>query len=142
MCKLLSIIGTFQKTMVTAIIFDWIKEGIELNRAATSGQILSCEEAIGFRFPTDFTQFYFLYNGFKEFNMDSKLLSLWSIEKIQAEYDPSDEFIGFCDYLINSHQIGYIKSQHGIYLDYNRSLICNDFNEFLVHWKNETHEYI
>src|SRR4051812_39666698 len=97
--------------MTTEIILDWIKEGIQLNLPTRKARISTCETAIGFEFPNDFIEFYLLHNGFEEFVMDSKLLSLWPIEKIQAEFDPADEFIAFSDYLVNSHWIGYIKTK-------------------------------
>jgi cell wall assembly regulator SMI1 len=80
--------------MVTSIIFDWIKQGIHLNGPATTGRLRSCEEAIGFTFPADFAQFYALHNGFEEGMMDSRLVALWSLEKIRLDYDATDDFIG------------------------------------------------
>ena len=128
--------------MITEIIFDWIKEGIRLNPPITKAGISTCEDATGFKFPNDFIEFYLLHNGFEQYVMDSKLLSLWPIEKIQAEFDPKDGFIAFSDYLVSSHWIGYIKGQDGIYKDYNRTLICTNFTEFLAHWKRKSLEYI
>ncbi len=127
--------------MTIQIIQDWINEGIDLNPPATIHEITSCEAAIGFLFPEDFKKFYKICNGFKDWAMDSKLLSLWPLDKIIAEYQHL-EFIPFCDYLANGSQIGFLKSQPGIFKDYDKSKICNIFDEFLDHWKKETGEYI
>jgi cell wall assembly regulator SMI1 len=126
--------------MDTQIIQDWLKDGIELNPPATINEITNCETKVDFSFPEDFKIFYKTCNGFKNWAMDSKCLSLWPLDKIMSDYQNSD-FIPFCDYLANGSQIGFIKMQPGIYKNYDRSLICTTFEEFLDHWRKETNEY-
>ena len=120
----------------TKIINNWHKERVSLNPPAVIDQIIDCEKVLDFAFPDDFKNFYSICNGFHDWVMDSKFLSLWPIEKIIEEHNSSSDFISFCDFLVNSHQIGFIKSNTGIYKDYDQSKICESFNEFLYHWNN------
>jgi hypothetical protein len=126
------------------LIENWLGDRVKINMPATDEEINECEEKIEFKFPEDFKAFYKKMNGFKDWDMDSEMLSLWPLEKIMEEYDNS-EFIGFCDFLIHSHLIGLSKTQSGIYKNYNTddmTLICNTFEEFLEHWQSKTQEYL
>ena len=44
------------------------------------------------------------------------------MERILKEYQEDDDnnYVGFCDYLINSHSIGFFKSEEGIYKSYSQ----------------------
>lgn len=60
------------------------------------------------------------------------MFSLWSIERILDEYieDNNSNYIGFCDYLINSHSIGFLKRTKGVFKSYDQTKsICNTFQE-------------
>jgi len=128
--------------MVPQIINEWINEGIELNPPASEDQIIQCENKIQFSFPEDFKRFYRICNGFKDWVMDSKLLSLWSLERIVLDY-PGSNFIPFSDFLINSNQIGFSKIQKGVVRDYaENNFICDTFEQFINHWMIESGEYM
>jgi hypothetical protein len=127
--------------MSSQIIGDWIKEDIELNGPASEEEFQCTEFSIGFNFPEDFKDFYKKCNGFKVWQMDSKMLSLWPMNKIKADYNGSD-FIGFADYNVNGSEIGFLRTKGGIYKSYDRSLVCQSFNGFLDHWQKETGKYI
>jgi hypothetical protein len=60
------------------------------------------------------------------------MFSLWPVYRIIEEYNFSRDknFIGFSDYLINSHQIGFTKDRKGIYKYYNKpDLIADRFDQ-------------
>lgn len=124
-----------------SIIEDWRNEGIILNGPSSESDIIECETKLGFRFPDDCKQFYKACNGFAERQMDSKMLSLWPLEMIKSN-NVSGDFIAFADYNVNGSQIGYVKSQEGVFHDYDREKFCNTFAEFIDHWKNDTGVYI
>jgi hypothetical protein len=63
------------------------------------------------------------------------MFSFWPLEKIIDEYKASDDksFIGFCDFLINSHSIGFIKDDFAIYKSYERQCpIAATFKEAVL----------
>lgn len=119
---------------INEAILTWQKEGIALRPGALDAYIAEVEQWLGFKFPNDFYELYKVVNGFENSGMNRDMFSLWPLEVIWDEYqgNKDDEFIAFCDYLINSHQIGFIKGQTGIYKDYARTeKIANSFREFI-----------
>jgi hypothetical protein len=131
-----------RKNMNTQIIEDWLADGIELLPPASLEEVRDCEASIRFLFPEDFVTFYTTTcNGFKDWAMDSKLLSLWPLERIRSEYQTGD-FIPFSDYIANASQIGYLKSKFGVFKMNDIWFICDSFAEYLEHWKQETIEYL
>lgn len=126
--------------MNTPIIEEWKREGIELNKPADYSDIAGCEIALNFTFPEDFKKFYQICNGFAKWQMDSRMLSLWPLEKIKAGNSDTN-YIAFADYNINGSQIGFIKGRQGIYKDYDLSKICDTFEEFIEHWYRDTGVY-
>jgi SMI1 / KNR4 family (SUKH-1) len=102
------------------IIDQWTDEAICFNLGASLEQINNAERKMEFSFPEAFKRFYLQVNGFKQGEWISNLFSIWSLEKILEEYhDCNDKnFVGFADYLINSHQIGFVKGHEGIFKYY------------------------
>lgn len=127
--------------MYIKIIDDWIGEGITLNVPADSAEIAECEAVINFSFPDDFKCFYAVCNGFAEWEMDSKMLSLWPLNRISSENHRPD-FIAFADYNVSGSLIGYLRGQNGLFHDYNDHKFCDSFDEFIDHWRRESGEYI
>ncbi|RYZ49363.1 MAG: hypothetical protein EOP49_16435 [Sphingobacteriales bacterium] len=127
--------------MNTLIIEDWRREGIPLNGPASEAEIAACEAELQFRFPADFRHLYSVCNGFAEWQMDTKLLSLWPLKMIRFE-NHKPGFIAFADYLANGSQIGYIASWPGVYHDYNRDKFCDSFDEFIDHWRRDSGMFI
>jgi hypothetical protein len=126
----------------TQIIEDWLAEGIELLPPASMQEVRDCEASVGFLFPDDFVTFYTTAcNGFKNWAIDSKSLSLWPLERIRSDYQTGD-FIPFSDYLVNASHIGYLKSKNGVFKMNEIWFICDTFTEYLKHWKQETIEYL
>jgi hypothetical protein len=101
----------------TQLALDWSKAEIHVQGPALEEQIAKLETELGFTFPADAKEFYKVLNGFREFDWDSHMISIWSLERILDEYD-GNGFIGFADFLISSLHFGFVKGQHGIYKNY------------------------
>ncbi|WP_143307491.1 SMI1/KNR4 family protein [Chitinophaga vietnamensis] len=99
---------------------QWRTEKIKLNPAASPDLIAEIEIAIGFSFPEEFKELYAQVNGFADFDWRENLFSIWPLERILEEYESSADkgFVGFSDYLINSHSLGFLKSQSGVFKNY------------------------
>jgi hypothetical protein len=97
------------------IIACWVHEKVRLNLGASMEAIHQAEQTLGFRFPEDFKRFYLRVNGCEDWLPN--LFTLWSLEQMIAEYPigPNKNFIGFSDYSIHCHQIGFLKDQEGIF---------------------------
>jgi hypothetical protein len=131
-------IEIYKKTSYTieAIIAIWKLTDLKLNGPATLNQISEAESKIGLNFPDDFKKFYSLVNGFEDGDMTEEMFSIWDLDRIIEEVEKSDNknFIPFCDYCINSHQIGYIKNKVGVFKSYNDGVdykIADTFEETL-----------
>jgi hypothetical protein len=72
------------------------------------------------------------------------MFSLWPVDRIIEEYNSSSDknFIGFSDYLINSHQIGFTKDRNGIYKYHNKPELIADTFEQGIHLININSEII
>ena len=118
-------------TWIDKAIAVWRGQQIELLPGATIHRISEVEGVIGFKFPADFVNFYLRVNGFKDFGWNNDMFSMWPLGRIIEEYEEIDnDFVPFCDFLINSHQIGFVKSQSGVFKSYDRSKpIANSFKE-------------
>lgn len=115
-------------------IEHWKSKGIKLQAGATPEKIRDIESILGFQFPADFTKLYLKVNGFADSEWNEGMFSLWPMEKIREEFHANGDthYIAFCDYLINSHTIGYHKSDGLIYKDYRMvEPIANNFQEFI-----------
>lgn len=121
---------------ISQIIAQWKTEQIQLNPPATLDTIKKAEDIVNYTFPPDFRELYLIADGYKDWDWRTNMFSLWPLQRIIDEYlellsvnssttqdqhDPKKNFIGFCDYLINSHQIGFIKNRTGIYKSYDES---------------------
>jgi hypothetical protein len=119
---------------VNDAILTWQREGIKLRPGALETYIAEMEQWLSFTFPQDFYEFYKVVNGFERHESNQEMFSLWSLETLWEEYSGSKEteFIGFCDFMINSHQIGFIKDQPGIYKSYDYTeKVADSFKEFI-----------
>jgi hypothetical protein len=120
-----------------------IQQKIELNPGVTVAQLIEVEDQLDFKFSDSFKNFYLSYNGFKEDVMDQSFLYLWPIQKVLLNFDNENEFIGFCDFMVNSHSIGFLKTRQGIFKSYAQvKPICQTFDEFLFLWSNDDPELI
>jgi len=119
---------------VDQAISIWIRNQIKLNSGASLDKIFEVERLLDFKFSQDFIELYGKANGFVDFDWNEHMFSLWSLERIVKEYqeDDDDNYIGFCDYLINSHTIGFYKSDRRIYKYYDApGMIAESFEEFI-----------
>lgn len=111
----------------------WDEADIKLQSGASEELILEFEKKLNFKFPKDFRSFYLKVNGFVDFEWNKNMFSLWSLERIYEEYkfDQNLDYIAFCDYLINSHSMGYMKSRNGIFMNTTNEKVCETFEEFI-----------
>jgi hypothetical protein len=116
-------------------IEHWKSKNIKLKAGTTPEKIKDIESVLAFQFPADFTELYLKVNGFVDGDSDENMFTLWPIERIWEEFHAhgDSDYIAFCDYLINSHTIGYDKSDGLIYKDYHMiEPIANNFQEFIL----------
>jgi hypothetical protein len=117
---------------VDELIQLWRQTNLRLNVPASMVLIVNAQHELGFAFPEDFIHFYQQVNGFKDWDVIGEMFSIWPLEKIVEEYKASEskKFIAFCDYLIDSHRIGYFKNKPGVFKDYDKfNLVANSFDE-------------
>ncbi|TSD66401.1 SMI1/KNR4 family protein [Inquilinus sp. KBS0705] len=95
-------------------------EDVKLNPPATVSDIKETESILGFKFPSDFKEFYLAANGFEDWDMQENNFSFWPLNRIIEEHNKADNksFIGFSDWLIRCNAIGFIKESSGIYKDH------------------------
>jgi len=114
------------------LIQSWKGTDLKLNEAAPIELIIDTQQKLDFTFPNDFINFYKQVNGFNDWDVIGEMFSIWPLERIADEYGKSNDkdFIPFCDYLINSHWIGYFKSKEGVFKDYDAfNPISKSFDE-------------
>jgi hypothetical protein len=112
----------------------WISKGIKLQNGISIDKISDFEKLFDFKFPQDFIELYSKANGFEDFDWNEYMFSLWSLDRILKEYqeDGNTNYIGFCDFLINSHSIGFFKTDNGIFKSYDQTQpIGNTFKEVI-----------
>ena len=105
---------------IQEVVSKWKTDGVKINTGASLADIEATERTLDFKFPDDFKDFYLEINGFKDFYMEKHMFTFWPLEVIVKEYNDSSnkDYIGFCDYLIASHSIGFKKDQQGVYIIY------------------------
>lgn len=122
------------KDWTSQVISIWTSEGIKLQSGVSVETIASIENLIGFKFPEDFIELYTKVNGFKDYDWTENMFSLWPVERILKEYQENEDsnYVGFCDYLINSHSFGFMKNAHGIFKSYEiNNPVCQSFKEII-----------
>jgi hypothetical protein len=88
-----------------------------LENGATDKQINDAELSLDFQFPSTFKELYKKANGFRDDDWNEHMISIWPLSQIfQEQRFPN--FVGFSDYLINSHVYGFIRGTSGIYKYY------------------------
>jgi len=114
---------------VKVAIGQWQAEHLHINAGTSLTSIINAENYLGFIFPDDFKQLYIVANAFEDYEWRPNMFSLWSIERIVAEYDETanDDFISFCDFLICSSFLGFLKTSTGIFKRYSIADTPTDF---------------
>ena len=94
---------------VDQAIAIWTLSGIKLQSGLSADRINDFEKLLDFTFPRDFVDLYSRVNGCEDFDWTEHMFSLWSLDRITKEYqeDGDTNYIGFCDFLINSYSIGF-----------------------------------
>lgn len=100
------------------IIGHWISKKITLQKGASLKKILNTENKLGFVFPQSFKLLYQKVNGFGDSDWNENMIGVWSLERIEDEFGRYPDFIGFSDFIINSHVYGFLKNQQGIFKNY------------------------
>ena len=127
------------------VISKWREEEVELNPPATFAEIGDIETALNFKFPDDFKEFYLSANGFNGFDWQEHMFTLWPLNLIKDEFKSvhsNGNFIGFSDWLLASHLIGFNKNRPGVFKSYNGDdgeLIAESFEIFvdMINSKNK-----
>ena len=107
------------RTWIDKATYAWYLGEVRLQKGATLDQIADCEKKLDFKFPQDFVELYLQINGFEDLDWNKHMFSLWSLKRIVTEYEGGN-FIGFCDFLINSHSIGFCRTDPRIYKNYDQ----------------------
>jgi hypothetical protein len=104
-------------------ILTWTNSGIKLRQGHSLNAIVDFEEQLNFQFPQDFKELYQKVNGFEDFEWNKHMFSLWSLDRILKEFqeDDNNNYVGFCDYLISSHSIGFFKTEEGVFKSYDQT---------------------
>ncbi|MBI4194198.1 MAG: SMI1/KNR4 family protein [Betaproteobacteria bacterium] len=76
-----------QMTSIDRILARWREERVPLNPAATIMQLESLERFLGMPLPADLRGFYAAANGMEDYRHDSRMICMWSIERIVRERD-------------------------------------------------------
>ncbi|MDB5202729.1 MAG: hypothetical protein JWQ27_2138 [Ferruginibacter sp.] len=125
-----------------SIINDW-RTTIKLGKAASLENIFKTEQRIGFKFPDSFRLFYQKANGFENDDWLDSMISIWPLKRMEEELGRYQNFIGFSDYLINSHVYGFLTNRPGIFKNYDLAgtvpvKIAETFEEALMLIKNNS----
>ena len=101
-----------------SVISFWKSKGIHLQSGATLEEIEETEKIVGIKFPEDFKVLYSKVDGFRDNDWNENMISLWPLSRIHDEYGRYPDFVGFSDFLINSHVFGFLKDQKGVFKNY------------------------
>lgn len=121
-----------ENSWIEETIEQWEIDGVELNEGASTEAIKHAEEILNFSFPSQFRQLYTKINGFKNMDWIENVFSFWPIERILEEYKESEnkDFIGFADYSLDVHQIGFVRAEEGVFKYSNNPVkFANTFEE-------------
>jgi hypothetical protein len=132
---------------IEAALSQWRKENVKVNLPATAASLEQAESTLGFQFPEDFGKLYLIINGFEDYEWQEHMFSLWSLERIIKEYDDANDkdFVGFCDFLISSHFIGFSKTGLNVLKKYSivgaKEPLAGTFKE-IIGFINDSHNSI
>lgn len=98
----------------------WKSQGLDISEGASLSIIENTEQRISFKFPEAFKELYKKVNGWNDMAWNEHMFSIRPLDRIIEEYKyrRHPDFIGFCDYLINSHWIGFVRHKPGIFKRY------------------------
>ena len=102
------------------VIGKWTAERVRLNPPVSIAELESTESILNFKFPNDFKEFYLQATGFYGLDWQEHMFTFWPLEMIVDEFKGStnNNFIGFCDFLLAIHYIGFNRNRPGIFKSY------------------------
>ena|SRR6266581_1591461 len=108
------------ESWVQRVVAKWATEGVKINDKTSMDSIELTEVILDFKFPEDFKELYLEMNGFKGHDWQEHMFYFWPLERIIEEFNESldKNFVGFCDFLIASHYIGFRRDKAGIFKMY------------------------
>ena len=108
------------ETWINEAISKWNLVETKLNSGASITDIEKTEALLNFKFPSDFKNLYLIINGFLDLDWQEHMFHFWPLEKIAEEFVESTDknFIGFCDFFLSAHFIGFKKNRAGIFKMY------------------------
>lgn len=120
---------------IQEVVSKWRSQEVELNPPATTADIEKAEKILDFKFPKGFRELYMVFNGFKNWGWQEHFFSLWPLERIIEDFKTSEDksYIIFCDYLMYSHSIGFMKDETGVFKSYGiqTDKITDGFKDFV-----------
>jgi SMI1 / KNR4 family (SUKH-1) len=107
-------------TWVDTIFNLWKSKNLDIAEGALLDDIEKKEQYLSFKFPEAFKELYKKVNGWNDMAWNEHMFSIWPLDRIIEEYDYMryPDFIGFSDFLINSHWIGFVRDKPGIFKRY------------------------
>jgi hypothetical protein len=99
------------------VVDFWRRQDLKLGDGASLNLIEKTEQYLSVKFPDSFKELYKKVDGFKDMDWNEHMFCVWPLERIVEEYDfkRNADCIGFSDFLINSHWIGFVRNQPGIF---------------------------
>jgi hypothetical protein len=121
------------REIVSAIELKHKEDGIVVNKPASTNQIKSFENKIGFDLPKDFKEFYLICNGF---SCTEDIFNMMPLEEITRHKDDyGSDWFHFAEYMIYSDMWSLRKKVAGTYEIFNKSttevVLSNSLLEFL-----------
>jgi hypothetical protein len=110
----------------------WRAQGTGLQQGVPEAYIHQTGNDLGIVVPPAFVALYKQMNGFKKNVWTPGMFIIWSLERMLEEHiiEKDRNFVGFSDFLICSHVIGFRKDKEGIWKDCDPHLmICASFEE-------------
>jgi hypothetical protein len=110
----------------------WREQSIPLEPGVPEAYIHQTGKDLGVEFPDALVALYKRVNGFTRNNWNPGMFVIWPLERMLEEHviEKDQDFVGFSDYLICSHIIGFRKDKEGIWKNYDlHSAVCATFEE-------------
>jgi hypothetical protein len=110
----------------------WLEQGIPLEPGVPEAYIRQTAKDLGVEFPDAFIALYKRINGFTINNWNPGMFVIWPLERMLEKHviEKDKDFVGFSDYLICSHIIGFREDRAGIWKNYDlHEAVCATYEE-------------
>lgn len=106
---------------IEKMLAKWRGEGVPLNAGAAAAELESLERFLAVPLPADLRSFYSVANGMQDFRHDSRMVSMWSIERLIRErnvHEGEDEWglfhdVAFADVIFSAWHLRYRVRRDG-----------------------------